>query len=70
MRVGDGGERIFTHASDGYAGRQLCECSECGLVERCVPSFDFYVREGDATGSLVCQNCLHGFRRQAAGAKS
>lgn len=51
---------IYTHGDGGafaYAG-QLCRCSNCGLVQRCTPTFDFYTTDDERIGPLVCEPCL------------
>jgi hypothetical protein len=48
-------QRIITLASEPDRIWQLCRCEDCGLVEQCTPSSDFYARPG-RTG-LCCESC-------------
>jgi|GEM_PF-5166100 len=47
-------EKIFTHRT-GDLRHQMCKCADCGIVTRCIPSFDFYGNEGDP---LQCESCM------------
>lgn len=48
----------YTHQNpeNGYND---CKCSECGIVAKCTPDFDFYVRiENEDTKLLTCESCV------------
>lgn len=37
---------------------KLCECSVCGIVERCTPNNDFYDNTKRWGDKLACSSCL------------
>jgi hypothetical protein len=56
-------EEIMTHDNPMVPTRagKVCKCYECGIIRRCVPSFDFYTKETDANKKLAplyCEGCL------------
>ena len=44
--------KTITHGGSNRAYK-LCQCSVCGTVATCTPSFDYYTTT-DATGLLKC----------------
>lgn len=48
-------EKVFACANDGDRRAKLCRCGVCGVVQRCLPSFDFYGRGADP---LTCERCF------------
>jgi hypothetical protein len=47
----------ITHGGVNY-GYKKCKCGECGVVDTCTPSRDFYTKDGEPNGLLYCWNCL------------
>lgn len=39
-----------------------CKCNNCGVIETCTPSHDFYTTNS-ATGPLLCQSCFWEYAR-------
>jgi hypothetical protein len=60
MKIAD--EEVHTHRQAGdYHGNKLCQCRQCGIVKRCSPDFDFYVRPKDShlkRKPYYCMKCL------------
>lgn len=57
------------HNTHEHRGK-LCRCRKCGIVRRCSPYFDFYVRTEDAASLkegafLYCINCVGAVREEA-----
>ena len=43
-------------------GWKTCQCSVCGLVATCTPSFDYYTTV-DPLGLLKCETCFWDYAR-------
>ena len=43
-------------------GYKLCQCSVCGTVATCTPSFDYYTTV-DPVGLLKCETCFWDYAR-------
>jgi hypothetical protein len=57
------GRRILYRATNDPGDRafRTCKCSECGCLEVCTPTFDFFVRTSpgpDDGKPLVCERCI------------
>ena len=37
---------------------KMCKCNDCGIIERCTPSNDFYTLPDKPDGFLYCERCL------------
>lgn len=51
-------EQVYSTWPDGGPAWKLCQCSICGTVKRCCPSFDFYKKLNDPSKRLFCERCL------------
>ncbi len=36
---------------------KICRCSQCGIVRKCEPHFDFYAKQETSEHLLRCQRC-------------
>lgn len=50
-------EEVLTRWNKDIAYK-LCQCSRCGTIRRCVPSFDFYKKSDDPSELLICEACF------------
>lgn len=46
--------------SEGDRANKLCRCSQCNVVAKCIPDFDFYsdVYGLEDKDLLVCESCM------------
>jgi hypothetical protein len=49
-------EAVITHGGIPRSYK-LCKCNNCGIVEKCTFSRDFYTTT-DKNGPLLCQTCM------------